>query len=165
MARISETGLPGIGKKYQVQTDSGETLVIVIHNNGRRELFTIGADEEEPLFVASLTDPEARQVGSIIEGAFYQPQDPETICVSLPNLMIEWYKIRPDSPILGRTIGELRIREFTGATIIAIIRDKGEDTDVNPGPSAEFRAGDTVVVAGRKAHVLRFEKLLREGEG
>lgn len=36
---FKETDLPGIGRKYWLHTRSGEHLVIVIHNDERRDLF------------------------------------------------------------------------------------------------------------------------------
>ena len=47
--------------------------------------------------------------------------------------MIEWYKIEPGSHAIGQTIGQLQVRQTTGATIIAIIEKDGRK-HINPGP-------------------------------
>lgn len=37
--KIFETRLPGVGRRYQVSFSDGRALTIVIHNDGRREVF------------------------------------------------------------------------------------------------------------------------------
>jgi len=50
------------------------------------------------------------------------------------------------APAAGRTIGEIDLRKYTGATIIAISR--GGDAEINPGPEFDLAAGDLVVLLG-----------------
>jgi CPA2 family monovalent cation:H+ antiporter-2 len=50
------------------------------------------------------------------------------------------------SPAVGRSIGELRLRSTTGATVVGIRHDGRLVT--NPGPDYRFAAGDEVTVVG-----------------
>lgn len=55
-------------------------------------------------------------------------------------------RVPPGSPAVGRSIGELRLRSVTGATIVGIRHDGHLVT--NPGPDERFAAGDEVTVVG-----------------
>jgi len=53
------------------------------------------------------------------------------------------------SPVIGKSVGELKFWQSTGGTIIAIRR--GQTVILSPGPYAELYAGDVVVLAGSPA--------------
>lgn len=165
MANIREADLPGIGKKYQVETAQGENLVIIIHDDGKRELYHFDEEMDEPLSSVTLTDQEARQVGAIIEGAFYQPQALEKSEVLLEGLAIEWIKIMPGSPIIDKTIGELELRKKHAVSIIAVITEDdihcANETKINPGPDFMFKVKQKIIAVGRRAHVDKFEKKVK----
>jgi len=55
-------------------------------------------------------------------------------------------RVPPGSPAVGRSIGELRLRSATGATVVGIRHDGRLVT--NPGPDYRFAAGDEVTVVG-----------------
>ncbi|TWH47421.1 TrkA C-terminal domain-containing protein [Sporomusa sp. KB1] len=54
--------------------------------------------------------------------------------------------IKPDAHIVGQTIGQLRLWQHTGATVMAIRR--GTEIIISPGPSAVIAAYDRIVVVG-----------------
>jgi TrkA domain protein len=158
MGNIRETDLIGIGKKYQIETSLGEQLIVVIHDDGRRELYSYNDDENETQCVVTLDDAEARQVAGIIGGLSYKPKHLETIEVALDDLIIEWYKVPDNSPVLTKTIGDLDVRKSTGASIIAAVHEGG--TEINPGPDHVVTRGTTLVVAGKREQIKLLKTIL-----
>ncbi|MEW6574280.1 MAG: TrkA C-terminal domain-containing protein [Bacillota bacterium] len=168
MGTIKEAELPGLGKKYFAQLESGDRFVVVIYDEGNRELFYLPPGEDEPTCSVMLTDQEARQIGSIIGGAFYQPKVLEKLEAAVAELHIEWLKISPDSEVAGKSIGELGVRKKYGVTIVAVIeqteKGKKRTAAINPGPSYVFTPGQTIIVAGRRDSLELFERMVT-GEG
>jgi TrkA domain protein len=163
MSTIRESDLPGIGRKFQLEAQSGDRLVIVIHDDGRRELYHFDPnDPDELLSMVTLNDTEARQVAGIIGGLNYTPKALESVSITLEDLVIEWYRIEPSSHAIGLTIGHLQVRQTTGATIIAII-DKDGHKRINPGPEQTLAEDTTVVVTGERQQVQAFKRLLAHG--
>jgi len=163
MPSIRETDLPGIGKKFQVDARSGCKLVIVVHDDGRRELYHFEHDDpEESLSMVTLEDAEARQIAGIIGGMTYKPKALESVEVALDDLVIEWYKVEPTATCVGKSIGELQIRKKTGAMVIAII-EKDHSKKISPGPEQVLRAEATLVVAGERQQIKAFKQQLLHG--
>jgi len=161
---IKEAELPGLGKKYLAQLESGDRLAVVIYDEGGRELFYFTPGEEEPACSVTLTDQEARQIGSIIGGAFYQPKVLEKLEAAVAELHIEWLKISPNAAIVGKSIGELALRKKHGVTVLAVIEEtekgKKRTAAISPGPGYIFTPGQTVIVAGRRAALEEFERMM-----
>jgi CPA2 family monovalent cation:H+ antiporter-2 len=62
------------------------------------------------------------------------------------ELTIQWYQLDEHSHHLGQTLGSLRIRQITGASIVAILRDC--EVLVNPEGSTQLLAYDRLAVLG-----------------
>ncbi len=66
--------------------------------------------------------------------------------LALKAASTETVMILADSPVAGKSIGELGLRERTGVTIIAIVR--GGRNEISPGAGYTLEIGDTVVLLG-----------------
>lgn len=165
MSVIKEAELPGLGKKFEVSLDNGDRVVVVILDEGNREVYHFPEGEEDAVSSVSMTDQEARQVGSIISGSFYQPRLLEKLETAVADLHIEWMKVEEGSTVAGKSIGELGLRKNHGIIVIAAIEDKIKGKQchsrINPGPSYIFTPGHTIVAAGVKDKMKQFEGLLK----
>src|SRR6185503_6613544 len=116
---LQETRLPGVGVKYALSLAAGGRLTLILHNDGKRELyFYRHRGDEEPTTVITLGDDEARQLGAVIAGAYDRPKIVEDLEMALGELQIEWIPVPETSPCIGKTLGELEFRKRTGVTVI-----------------------------------------------
>lgn len=161
---IREADLLGIGKKFQAETHSGDKLSIIIHNDGRQEIYYFSQDNpDESVCMVTLEDDEARKIAGILGGMSYRPKALEKIETSLEDLVIEWLKVESTAKCVGKTIGELQIRQKSGGNVIGIIA-KDRSTKVNPGPDAVLSAESTLIVSGERQHISRLKELITHGE-
>jgi TrkA domain protein len=149
---VREQELPGIGKRYDHATEDG-LISVVIHHSGRRDLYvTEKATRNAPPTVVTLTDDQARRLGTVLAGAYFQPTIAQRIEAVVGGLVIDWVTMHGGSPGLDRTIADLEVRRNTRMTIVAILRHDasgGDEVIVVPEPSEVLRAGDKLVVIGR----------------
>jgi monovalent cation:H+ antiporter-2, CPA2 family len=76
-------------------------------------------------------------------------------------LQLNWVTVDPASRLIGRTIGELRIRTRTGASVVAVLRNGV--LLPNPEPDEPLAPHDLLAVLGNPQQLLRFEELNRSG--
>jgi TrkA domain protein len=67
---VSESELPGIGRRYEIVAANRVRLVLVVHHSGRRDLFVLRRGEDEPTCAVELSDDQARRIGAILGGAY-----------------------------------------------------------------------------------------------
>ncbi|MCL1790439.1 MAG: potassium:proton antiporter [Peptococcaceae bacterium] len=164
MDLIKETDLPGIGKKFSITAKDGTQIIIVVHDDGLREIYHYDMEDEdnEVDHIISLDDYEARRVAGILGGMTYAPRALESMKINLKELTIDWHKME-ESTICDKSIGDLGLRKNFGVSVIAIIKAHGGNI-INPGPDDLICRKDTVVLAGTREQIRNFYKLAKSEE-
>ncbi|MGB9964506.1 cation:proton antiporter regulatory subunit [Halobacterium hubeiense] len=160
---IYEADVPGVGKRYEVETGGGERAVVIVHHDGKRELFRRSDADADAEKLFEFTSEQARQVATSLEGTDFQPLDLEDVDVPLGGAVIEWTEVPEDSPVVGETLGDVHIGKETGVTVAAIQR--GDETIGSPGADTVLEAGDILVAIGSRSDQDALEALLEGGDG
>lgn len=164
MSSISETHLPGVGRKFQIETVRGDRLVIVIHDDGDRELYHFDRKNlDRPASVITLTDGEARQIAGIVGGLTYVPNALPTAEVILDDLVLDWFTIDAGSAAIGKTIRELEARTVTGASIVSLV-EPDHVKRTNPEADTVLNEGATLILAGDRQTISALKRLLINGK-
>ena len=164
MSTISEAFLPGVGRKFQIETLSGDRLVVVIHDDGTRELYHFTRKNmNRPASVLRLTDGEARQIAGIVGGLTYVPRSLPMAEVVLEDLVLEWFTLDLGSACVGKTIRDMEVRTRTGASIVSII-EPDQTKRTNPEADTVLNAGATLIAAGDRRTISALKRLLVEGK-
>lgn len=164
MSAISEVFLPGVGRKFQIETLVGDRLVIVIHDDGTRELYHFTRKNlDRPASVLRLTDGEARQIAGIVGGLTYVPRNLPMAEVILEDLVLEWFTIESGAACIGKTIRDLQVRTATGASIVSIV-ESDQTKRTNPEADTVLNEGATLIVAGDRKTIIALKCLLVEGK-
>lgn len=158
---IYETEVPGVGHKFELELGGNERLIVLIHHDGKRELYLRPGENQDSQKLFSLTGKQARQLGSILEGTYFQPIEMDEIQVPLGEAIIEWVDIESSTPFVGQSLQNADIRERTGVSIIAIQR--GEETISNPMPSTTIQTDDILVSLGTRDEQQTFSELVATG--
>lgn len=159
MGHIEETPLPGIGTRVEFVTEEGRRMGVVQHHGGRREVFVCQPDDPDSTqWGVKLSEDDAHSLVDAL-GVVSVAEDKSARTYEVEGLMFEWLDVAADSPVVGQSIGQQRIRTRTGASIVAVIRPGGPVPAPEPGFVVE--AGDTLVAAGTAEGVEAVRTLLQ----
>ncbi|HEX6235584.1 MAG TPA: cation:proton antiporter regulatory subunit [Acidimicrobiales bacterium] len=146
MAEIDETVLPGIGVRYDVRTDAGGRLGVLVHRGGRRELLVYdAADPDRCAGTVDLDEGEARSVAELL-GPSQVVTRLAAMQQEIEGLVIDWIAVDPASSLAGSTLGESAVHTQTGASVVAILRN--EQALPAPGAHHTIEADDVIVAVG-----------------
>jgi monovalent cation:H+ antiporter-2, CPA2 family len=70
-----------------------------------------------------------------------------------------WYTLTEHSPVVGLALAETELRRLTGVTLMAILRDGGEELDYPDGQTL-LKARDRLLVVGQGEELLAFRELV-----
>ncbi|MEW5921199.1 MAG: TrkA C-terminal domain-containing protein [Bacillota bacterium] len=156
--QIKEADLPGIGRKYTVQTAADDLIVIIIHYSGRREIYLMeDPDADEPVYTVNLNDEESRRLGSILMGADFQPVSDKQVDFIAKSFFVGWITVSPQSPLAHKSLKEGQVKNVTGANVIAIRR--GDQIIANPGADELLLPHDQIMVIGKRDQIRSLEPL------
>jgi TrkA domain protein len=144
--KVRESTLPGVGKKYVMQLDTGGHVAIVVRPDGERRLFHFLPGEDRPVDISRFSREEAQQLANLMGNALVAAPDLDKLELALGGLEIAWIEVSPRSALVGRSLEASGLRNRTGASVIAVMR--GGKAVANPGPEFVFQAGDTAVLIG-----------------
>jgi voltage-gated potassium channel len=80
-----------------------------------------------------------------------------------PELLFEEIEVKETCREAGKTIRDLRIREVTGAMIVALRKQDGS-FDTTPEPGSALDVGDVMIAAGTPEELRRLEELFAPAE-
>jgi voltage-gated potassium channel len=80
-----------------------------------------------------------------------------------PELLFEEIEVKDTCERAGKSIRELRVREATGAMIVAL-RKRDGSFDTTPTPDAVLGVGDVIIAAGTPEELRRLEELFAPRE-
>jgi TrkA domain protein len=157
MATITQTSLPGVGVRYDLDLESGRRVGVLAHRTGRRELFAYSIRDPDAVDTELAFTPEEGKIVADLLGGTQLLESLQKV-QQIEGLAIDWLELPPASQFADRTIADAQVRTRTGVSIVAVIR---EDTaHPAPGPEFRFEAGDTVLVVGTPQGIASASSLL-----
>jgi CPA2 family monovalent cation:H+ antiporter-2 len=78
---------------------------------------------------------------------------------SVRDMEIVWRPLTAHSPLVGLTLAEANLRAHTGASIVALLRDK--QVVANPKSHTRLKAGDVLALIGDAEQIAAAEQMIR----
>jgi len=153
--------LPGIGVSHVLTTGRGRRIGVVVLRTGRRDLVIYDkADPDTSVVSVALSGDEANALAELLGTARIVERLAE-LQRQVEGLVTEQLVIAPGSPYDGKTLGDTRARTRSGASIVAVVRDR--EVIASPRPDFGLRSGDLVVVVGTEGGVGTVASILADG--
>lgn len=134
--QLEELGRLGVYEVVQPEFEAGLEL-------GRQALMHLGISASD---IQRFSDQVHRELYAPITDRSADGELLSRLRRTARMIETEWVRLSEDSVMIGKTIGDLRIRSSMGASIVAIMRD--DEMLPNPGPETVFEAGDVVGALG-----------------
>jgi voltage-gated potassium channel len=151
-------------------SDAVNVFVTLSARSMREDLFIIARaihEDDEPKLLragANRAITPASLGGRRMAGLLLRPTVVDVLDVLVRSgqfqMWLEEARVRSGSTVEGRSLGQVRLREDVGVTVLAIKRDNGEMV-TNPPADTVLRSGDTVVALGTHDALKRLDALAR----
>lgn len=160
MSKIEESKLPGVGVRHDFITEGGKRIGVISHRSGHRELLVYSdKDPDACSSTLRLEEDDSHTLVDLLGGS--EVTAAQTALQAVDGLTIDWLPVTASSACADCAISQTDLRERTGATIIAVVRD--EETIASPPPDFTLRPGDTAIAAGTADSLRKAFNLLRGG--
>lgn len=157
---VREATLPGVGKKYVMPLRTGGNVAIIVRPDGERQLFHFLKDEDRPCDVVKVEKDEAQQIANLLGAPMVGAPELDDLQLVLGALEIEWVELHERSELVGETLAASRLRERTGASVVAVLR--GDAAIPNPPIETVFSAGDTLLLIGDDAQTEAARRVIEQ---
>ena len=158
MRKVTEADLPGVGVRFDLQTNAGRCVGVVVHQSGRRDLVVYDEqDVDRACESVELSEDEGHTLGELLGGSPVLEHLDDAVH-RLEDLVISWIRIDEKSSLAGLTLTEAALRKRTGAGIVALVTDSGSIPI--PGGTDRLEPGDTAVLVGVPSSVKAAIRLL-----
>ncbi len=154
---LKEISLSSAGSRFTILSRNGDKIEVVIYSDGKRCIEYYKKDAKVPASIV-IDEKDAQQVAAVIGGAFNDTKILEPRDITLKKLMLEWIMLEANVTVAGKSLGELRIREKTGVSILAILR--GENLLPSPKENKILLGRDYLLIIGKKEEIKKFKEMI-----
>ena len=158
MAEVRETKLPGVGVRHEFTTHDDTVVGVVEYHDGRADVVVYEATDPDRCASMLHLDPDDTRTLALLLGARQFTEHVGEVQAQVEGLVFEWITIPDAAVIAGRTIADAELRTRTGASVVAVMRDR--ESVPAPDPTFEFSVGDIVVAVGTSEGLDRLRPLL-----
>ena len=81
---------------------------------------------------------------------------------AVSSIEIRWFRLSKESPLVGQTLADANLRSRTGASVVALLRDR--QLMANPKSMTVFQADDRIGLIGDREEIEAAERLLSAPE-
>lgn len=158
MSDVQETDLPGIGKRFDFETSSGDRVGVIVHRTGRRDLLLYSRqDPDSCQAVLALSEADVLTLVEVLGGSRITAHL-TAVQQEVEGLAIDWIDVDASSQWAGKSLAEAAVHTRTGVSVVAIMRD--DETVPAPAADTVLRAGDRVVAVGTPQGVSQLDREL-----
>ncbi len=104
-----------------------------------------------------------RQGYEMLRSPSIQRVEMSNLNAALQAATTETVKLNQTSPAIGKNLGELNLRNATGATLIAVVR--GDDTKIGPGANYKLQENDILILFGKPEKIEQAVEILQPEMG
>lgn len=155
---VNETMLPGVGIRYEFDTQNGGRFGVITYRDGRVDLLTYDPDDPDRCTTVAILHRHEVETLAELLGAPRIVERSADLTREIPGLISEKIAVPDDSTFLGQPLGDTQCRTRTGSSVVAIVR--GDTVVTSPAPSELLQSGDVLVAIGTSSGLAAVKEIL-----